>query len=62
MDTFGKDIFIIETVGMGYDEIDSRSRNLCVYTRSLNLGAIKAIIMKIPDIFVVIQADSERAD
>jgi LAO/AO transport system kinase len=67
MDAFGKDIIIIETVGVGQDEIDVVKATdlvvvVCVPGQGDAIQAIKAGIMEIADIFVVNKADREGAD
>jgi len=66
-DAAGKDIVIIETVGVGQDEIDIvRTADVSVVTLVPGAGdevqALKAGIMEIADIFVVNKADREGAD
>jgi len=67
MDAFGKDIIIIETVGVGQDEIDIVKTAdvvlvVCVPGMGDGIQAIKAGIMEIADIFVVNKADLKGAD
>jgi LAO/AO transport system kinase len=67
LDAFGKDIIIIETVGVGQDEIDVVKTTdlvvvVCVPGQGDAIQAIKAGIMEIADIFVVNKADREGAD
>ncbi len=67
MDAFGKDIIIIETVGVGQDEIEVvKAADLVAVVSVPGQGdgvqAIKAGIMEIADIFVVNKADREDAD
>jgi GTPase len=67
LDAAGKDIVIIETVGVGQDEIDIvRTADVSVVTLVPGAGdevqALKAGIMEIADIFVVNKADREGAD
>jgi LAO/AO transport system kinase len=67
LDAGGKDIVIIETVGVGQDEIDIvRTADVSVVTLVPGAGdevqALKAGIMEIADIFVVNKADREGAD
>ena len=67
LDAAGKDVVIIETVGVGQDEIDIvRTADVSVVTLVPGTGddvqAIKAGIMEIADIFVVNKADREGAD
>src|SRR4051812_15668693 len=66
-DAAGRDIVIIETVGVGQDEIDIvRTADVSVVTLVPGAGdevqALKAGIMEIADIFVVNKADREGAD
>lgn len=63
----GKDIVLIETVGVGQDEIDIvRLADITVVVLVPGMGddvqSIKAGIMEIADIFVVNKADHEGAD
>jgi len=67
LDAAGRDYVIIETVGVGQDEIDIvRTADVCVVTLVPGAGddvqALKAGIMEIADIFVVNKADREGAD
>lgn len=67
MDAMGMDIVIIETVGVGQDEIDIvRMAHTTVVVMVPGLGddiqAIKAGILEIADVFVVNKADREGAD
>jgi LAO/AO transport system kinase len=67
LDASGKDIVIIETVGVGQDEIDIvRIADVSIVTLVPGTGdevqALKAGIMEIADIFVVNKADREGAD
>jgi LAO/AO transport system kinase len=67
LDAAGKDVVIIETVGVGQDEIDVvRTADVSVVTIVPGSGdevqALKAGIMEIADIFVVNKADREGAD
>jgi len=67
LDAAGKDIVIIETVGVGQDEIEIvRTADVSVVTLVPGAGdevqALKAGIMEIADIFVVNKADREGAD
>ena len=67
LDAAGKDIVIIETVGVGQDEIDIvRTADVSVVTLVPGAGdevqALKAGIMEIADVFVVYKADREGAD
>ncbi|HET7697657.1 MAG TPA: methylmalonyl Co-A mutase-associated GTPase MeaB [Vicinamibacterales bacterium] len=67
LDASGKDIVIIETVGVGQDEVDIvRTADVSIVTLVPGTGdevqALKAGIMEIADIFVVNKADREGAD
>jgi LAO/AO transport system kinase len=67
LDAAGKDIVLIETVGVGQDEVDIvRTADISVVTIVPGAGdevqALKAGIMEIADIFVVNKADREGAD
>jgi LAO/AO transport system kinase len=67
MDAMGKDVIIVETVGVGQDEVDIvRMAHTTVVVMVPGLGddiqAIKAGILEIGDLFVVNKADREGAD
>jgi LAO/AO transport system kinase len=67
LDAIGKDIIIIETVGVGQDEVDISSlADTCIVVVMPGTGddiqAIKAGILEVADIFVVNKADREGAD
>jgi len=67
LDAAGKDIVIIETVGVGQDEVDIiRTADVSIVTLVPGTGdevqALKAGIMEIADIFVINKADREGAD
>lgn len=67
LDSFGKDIIIIETVGVGQDEVEVvKAADLvlvvCVPGQGDGIQAIKAGIMEIADLFVVNKADLPGAD
>lgn len=67
LDVAGKDIVIIETVGVGQDEIDvAQAVDVTVVVLVPGTGddvqAIKAGIMEIADVFVVNKADRDGAD
>ncbi len=67
LDAAGKDIIIIETVGVGQDEVDIvRTADISIVTLVPGTGdevqALKAGIMEIGDIFVVNKSDREGAD
>jgi LAO/AO transport system kinase len=67
LDAAGKDVILIETVGVGQDEVDIvRTADISIVTLVPGTGdevqALKAGIMEIADIFVVNKADREGAD
>lgn len=67
LDAAGKDMILIETVGVGQDEIEIvRTADVSVVTLVPGAGddvqALKAGIMEIADIFVVNKSDREGAD
>ena len=67
LDAAGKDVVLIETVGVGQDEIDIvRTADVSIVTLVPGSGdevqALKAGIMEIADIFVVNKMDREGAD
>ena len=67
LDAAGKDIIVIETVGVGQDEVDIiRTADVSIVTLVPGAGddvqALKAGIMEIADIFVVNKADREGSD
>ena len=67
LDAAGTEIIIIETVGVGQDEVDIiRTADVSIVTLVPGAGddvqALKAGIMEIADIFVVNKADREGAD
>ena len=67
LDAAGKDIIVIETVGVGQDEVDIiRTADVSIVTLVPGTGddvqALKAGIMEIADIFVVNKADRDDAD
>ena len=67
LDAAGKDIVMIETVGVGQDEVDIvRTADISIVVLVPGTGdevqALKAGIMEIADIFVVNKADREGAD
>jgi LAO/AO transport system kinase len=67
LDASGKETVIIETVGVGQDEVDIvRTADISIVTLVPGSGdevqALKAGIMEIGDIFVVNKADREGAD
>jgi LAO/AO transport system kinase len=67
LDAAGKDFVIIETVGVGQDEVDIiRTADVSIVVLVPGMGdevqALKAGIMEIADIFVVNKSDREGAD
>ena len=67
LDAAGKDVVIIENVGVGQDEVDIvRTADVSIVVLVPGTGdevqALKAGIMEIADIFVVNKADREGAD
>ena len=67
LDAFGKDVVIVETVGVGQDEIDIvRTAHTTLVVGMPGMGddvqAIKAGILEIADIYVVNKADKEGVD
>jgi len=67
LDAAGCDVIVIETVGVGQDEVDIvRTADVSVVTLVPGTGdevqALKAGIMEIADIFVINKADREGAD
>ena len=67
LDAAGKDVIVIETVGVGQDEVDIiRTADVSIVALVPGTGdevqALKAGIMEIADIFVVNKADREGAD
>jgi LAO/AO transport system kinase len=67
LDAAGRDIVIIETVGVGQDEVDIvRTADVSIVVLVPGTGddvqALKAGIMEIADIFVVNKADRDGAD
>jgi GTPase len=67
LDAAGRDIVLIETVGVGQDEVDIvRTADVSIVVLVPGTGdevqALKAGIMEIADIFVVNKADREGAD
>lgn len=67
MDASGRDLVLIETVGVGQDEIDIvRLADVTIVILVPGMGddvqSIKAGIMEIADIFVINKADREGAD
>ncbi len=67
LDASGKDVVLIETVGVGQDEVDIvRTADVSIVTLVPGTGdevqALKAGIMEIADLFVVNKADRDGAD
>ena len=67
LDAMGRDIIIVETVGVGQDEVDiTRAAHTTIIVTAPGLGddvqAAKAGILEIGDVFVVNKADREGAD
>jgi len=67
MDAMGKDVILVETVGVGQDEVEIvkvAHTNLVVVVPGLgdDIQAIKAGILEIADIFVVNKSDRDGAD
>ena len=67
MDAMGKDIILVETVGVGQDEVDivnAADTSIVVLVPGLgdDIQAIKAGILEIGDIFVINKCDQEGAD
>jgi LAO/AO transport system kinase len=67
LDASGKDVVIIETVGVGQDEIEVVRASefvmlICFPGQGDSIQAIKAGTMEIADLFVVNKADREGAD
>ncbi|HWR38836.1 MAG TPA: methylmalonyl Co-A mutase-associated GTPase MeaB [Patescibacteria group bacterium] len=67
LDAFGKDIVIVETVGVGQSEVDvvkAADTTLLVLVPGLgdDIQAIKAGILEIGDVFAINKADRDGAD
>ena len=67
LDAMGKDVIIVETVGVGQDEIEVASFAHTVVVVSVpglgdDVQAIKAGVLEIADVFAVNKADREGAD
>jgi LAO/AO transport system kinase len=67
LDAFGKDVVIIETVGVGQDEVEIvRTADTTLVVNVPGLGddiqATKAGILEIADILVINKADLDKAD
>ena len=67
LDAFGKDIILVETVGVGQDEVEiARAAHTTIVVEAPGMGddiqAIKAGVLEIADILVVNKADREGAE
>ena len=67
MDAMGKDIILVETVGVGQDEVEivnTAHTSIVIFVPGLgdDIQAIKAGIIEIGDLFVINKADREGAD
>jgi LAO/AO transport system kinase len=67
MDAMGKDIILVETVGVGQDEVEivnTAHTSVVIFVPGLgdDIQAIKAGIIEIGDLFVINKADREGAD
>ena len=67
MDAMGKDIIVVETVGVGQDEIDIAQMahsTLLVTVPGMgdDIQAIKAGILEVADVFIVNKSDLDGAD
>ncbi len=67
MDAMGKDIILVETVGVGQDEVEivnTAHTSIVILVPGLgdDIQAIKAGIIEIGDLFVINKADREGAD
>jgi LAO/AO transport system kinase len=67
LDAFGKDIVLVETVGVGQDEVEiAKAAHTTIVVEAPGMGddiqAIKAGIMEIADILVVNKADREGVE
>ena len=67
MDAMGRDVVVVETVGVGQDEIDiAQMAHTTVVVTVPGMGddiqAIKAGILEVADVFVVNKADLDGAD
>ncbi|MFP5211993.1 MAG: methylmalonyl Co-A mutase-associated GTPase MeaB [Acidobacteriota bacterium] len=67
LDAFGLDVIIIETVGVGQDEVDivgAADSTLLVLVPGLgdSIQSIKAGVMEIADVFVINKSDRQGAD
>ncbi|MHB1846205.1 MAG: methylmalonyl Co-A mutase-associated GTPase MeaB [Deltaproteobacteria bacterium] len=67
MDAMGKEVIIVETVGVGQDEIDIAGLAHCVVVVVVpgmgdDIQAIKAGILEVADVFAINKADREGSD
>lgn len=67
LDAMGKEYIIVETVGVGQDEVDiARTADTTIIVMAPGMGddiqAVKAGILEVGDIFVVNKADRDGAD
>ena len=67
MDAMGKDIILVETVGVGQDEVDivhTAYTSIVIFVPGLgdDIQAIKAGIIEIGDLFVINKCDRDGAD
>jgi LAO/AO transport system kinase len=67
LDAFGKDVILVETVGVGQDELEVAALAHTVVVVTLpglgdDVQAIKAGVLEIADVFAVNKADREGAD
>jgi LAO/AO transport system kinase len=67
LDAFGKDVILVETVGVGQDEVEiAKAAHTTIVVEAPGMGddiqALKAGVMEIADILVVNKADREGAD
>ena len=67
MDAMGKDIILVETVGVGQDEVEivnTAHTSIVIFVPGLgdDIQAIKAGIIEIGDLFVINKCDREGAD
>ena len=67
LDSMGKDVILVETVGVGQDEVEIAGLAHSVVVVSIpgmgdEVQAIKAGVLEIADVFAVNKADREGAD
>jgi len=67
LDAFGSDVVLVETVGVGQDELEiTRTAHTTLVVMAPGLGdevqAIKAGLMEVADVFAVNKADKDGAD